>query len=83
MSYKDQPHRPALKLEDFETHHRGLAKANKGSGRIRDVRIVEPMARTIEGVRVLQVRREVDWADGTTTFSIEARLIGMTGAFRS
>jgi hypothetical protein len=81
VSYKVQPHRPALTIEDFETHHRGLAKANMGSGRIRDVRIVEPMARTIEGVRVLQVRREVDWADGTTTFSIEARLIGNDRSF--
>ena len=81
VSYKVQPHRPALTIEDFETHHRGLAKANMGSARIRDVRIVEPMARTIEGVRVLQVRREVDWADGTTTFSIEARLIGADRSF--
>ena len=81
VSYKVQPHRPALTIEDFETHHRGLAKANMGSERIRDVRIVEPMARTIEGVRVLQVRREVDWADGTTTFSIEARLIGNDRSF--
>jgi len=81
VSYKVQPHRTTLTLADFETHHRGLAKANSGSGRIRDVRIVEPMARTIEGVRVLQVSREVDWADGTTTFSIEARLIGADRSF--
>jgi hypothetical protein len=25
VSYKAQPHRTALTLEDFETHHRGLA----------------------------------------------------------
>jgi len=81
VSYKVQPHRSALTLGDFESHHRGLAKANMGSGRIRDVRIVEPMTRTIEGVRVLQVSREVDWADGTTTFSIEARLIGVDRSF--
>ena len=76
VSYKVQPHRPALTLEDFEKHHRGLAERNKGTGRIRDVRIAEPKERTVEGVRVLQVSREVDWADNTTTFSIEARLIG-------
>lgn len=81
VSYKVQPHRPALTLIDFENHHRGLVESNKGSGRIRDARIVEPIARTIEGVRVLQVRREVDWADGTTTFSIEARLIGADRSF--
>ena len=76
VSYKAQPHRPALKLEDFEDHHRGLAERNKGSGSIRDVRIAGPRARTIDGVRVLQISREVDWIDNTTTFSIEARLIG-------
>jgi hypothetical protein len=76
VSYKAQQHRPAITLEDFEKHHRGLAERNKGSGRIRDVRIAEPKERTIEGVRVLQISREVDWDDSTTTFSIEARLIG-------
>ena len=81
VSYKVQPHRPALTLGDFETHHRGLAKANTGSGRIRDVRIIDPKIRTIEGVRVMQVSREVDWAGGTTTFSIEARLIGPDRSF--
>jgi hypothetical protein len=54
-----------------------------GSGRIRDVRIIDPKIRTIEGVRVMQVSREVDWAGGTTTFSIEARLIGPDRASRS
>jgi hypothetical protein len=81
VSYKVQPHRMALTLEDFEKHHRGLAEHNKGSGHVRDARISEPKERTIEGVRVLQVSREVDWTDNTTTFSIEARLIGPDRSF--
>lgn len=81
VSYKEQPHRTTIALEDFEKHHRGLAERNKGSGRIRDVRIADPNERTIEGVRVLQVGREVDWDDGTTTFTIEARLIGTDRSF--
>jgi hypothetical protein len=81
VSYKKQPHRPALTLADFEGHHRGLAEHNKGSGRIRDVRIADARERTVEGVRVMQVRREVDWADGTTTFTIEARLIGPQNSY--
>jgi hypothetical protein len=76
VSYKAQPQRPELTLGDFEKHHRGLAEHNTGSAHIRDARITEPKERTIDGVRVLQVSREVDWADGTTTFTIEARLIG-------
>src|SRR5262245_36778113 len=74
VSYKVQPHRTALTLEDFEKHHRGLAEHNKGSGHVRDARITEPKERTIDGVRVLQISREVDWTDDTTTVSIEARL---------
>jgi hypothetical protein len=81
VSYKVQPHRTALTLEDFEKHHRGLAEHNKGTGHVRDARITEPKERTIEGVRVLQVSREVDWTDDTTTFSIEARLIGPDRSF--
>jgi hypothetical protein len=81
VSYKKQPHRPALTLADFEGHHRGLAEHNKGSGRIRDVRVADARERTVEGVRVMQVRREVDWADGTTTFTIEARLIGPQNSY--
>jgi hypothetical protein len=81
VSYKKQPHRPALTLADFENHHRGLAEHNKGTGRIRDVRVADVRERTVEGVRVMQVRREVDRADGTTTFSIEARLIGPKNSY--
>ena len=81
VSYKRQPHRTALTLADFENHHRGLAERNKGSERIRDVRIANVKQRTIEGVRVLQISREVDWADKSTTFTIEARLIGEDKSF--
>ena len=76
VSYKAQPHRTALTLADFENHHRGLAKHYAGTRNMRDVRIAEPKQRTVEGVRVLQVSREVDWTSGRTTFTIEARLIG-------
>jgi hypothetical protein len=76
VSYKAQPHRPTLSLADFARHHRGLADHNKRSGRIRDVRIGDIKEHTVAGVRVLQVSREVDWSDNSTTFSIEARLIG-------
>jgi hypothetical protein len=81
VSYKAQPHRTAISLADFEKHHRGLADRNKGQGRIRDVRIADVKQRTVEGVRVLQVSREVDWADNTTTYTIESRLIGPDRSF--
>lgn len=81
VSYKQQPHRTALTLAEFEQHHRRLAEHYKGSGRIRDVRIAEPRERTVEGVRVLQISREVEWDDDTRTFSIEARLIGPDRSF--
>src|SRR3712207_9344251 len=48
VSYKKQPHRPALTLADFEGHHRGLVEANKGRGSIRDVRLVGVRERTVE-----------------------------------
>jgi hypothetical protein len=81
VSYKPQPHRTALTLAEFENHHRGLAAQNKGQGRIRDVRIRDVKERSVEGVRVMQVSREVDWADSTTTFTIESRLIGPDKSF--
>ena len=81
VSYKQQPHRIALTLAEFEKHHRGLADQNRGQGRIRDVRIKDVKERTVEGVRVMQVAREVDWADNTTTFTIESRLIGPDRSF--
>jgi hypothetical protein len=81
VSYKPQPHRTALTLAEFENHHRGLAAQNKGQGRIRDVRIRDVKERKVEGVRVMQVAREVDWADNTTTFTIESRLIGPDRSF--
>jgi TPP-dependent indolepyruvate ferredoxin oxidoreductase alpha subunit len=81
VSYKAQPHRTALALADFEHHHRALAEHNKGTPQIRDVHITEPKERTIEGVRVLQISREVDRSNGTTTYTIEARLIGTDKSF--
>lgn len=81
VSYKVQPHRTTLTLADFEKHHRGLAEHNKGSGHVHDARITDPKEHTIDGVRVLQITREVDWTDDTTTFSIEARLIGPDRSF--
>jgi hypothetical protein len=76
VSYKPQPHRSALTLAEFENHHRGLAKHYAGTGNMRDVRVSEPKQRTVEGVRVLQISRQVDWTSNNTTFTIEARLIG-------
>lgn len=81
VSYKSQPHRTALTLADFESHHRGLVKHNSGKGSIREARFVEAKQRTMEGVRVLQISREVAWTDNTTTFTIEARLIGPDKSF--
>lgn len=81
VSYKAQPHRTTISLADFEKHHRGLAEQNKGQGRIRDVRIADVKERSVAGVRVMQVSREVDWADNTTTHTIESRLIGPDKSF--
>jgi len=81
VSYKPQPHRTALTLAEFENHHRGLAAQNKGQGRIRDVRIRDVKERSVEGVRVMQVSREIGWADTTTIFTIESRLIGPDKSF--
>ena len=81
VSYKEQPHRTTISLADFEKHHRGLVEQNKGTGRIRDVRLTEIKERTVEGVRVMQVAREVDWDDSKTVFTIEARLIGPDRSF--
>jgi hypothetical protein len=81
VSYKRQPHRPAITLAEFERHHQGQAARYKDTGNTRDVRVRDPRERKIEGVRVLQIRREVDWADGRTVFSIEARLIGEQNSY--
>ena len=71
----------ALTLAEFETHQRGLAERNKGAGRIRDVRLSEPKQRSVEGVRVLQASREIDWSDNTKTFGIGAQLVGSDRSF--
>ena len=81
VSTKPQPHRPGLTFAEFENHHRGLAKHYTGTGRMREVRIAEPKQRTVDGVRIFQVSRQVDWTDNSTTFSIEARLIGNDKSF--
>ena len=81
VSYKAQPHRPSVTLQQFEEHHRSLADQNRGTGRIRDVRILDVATNTIDGVRILQVSREVEWSNNTTTYSIEARLIGSERSF--
>jgi hypothetical protein len=81
VSYKEQTHRPTLTLAEFEAHQRGLAERNKGTGRIRDVRISEPKQRTVEGIRVLQVSRQIDWSDNTKTFAIGAQLVGPSRSF--
>ena len=81
MSYKAQPHRADLPLAAFEAHHRKLQEQNKGQGRIRDVQVSDFKERTVDGVRVLQVNREVGWEDGTTTHTIDARLIGPARSF--
>ena len=81
VSYKRQQHRASVTLPDFETHYRWLAGLNRDPSKIRDVRISDAKERTIDGVRVLQLNREVDWTDNSTTFTIEARLIGPERSF--
>ncbi len=81
VSYREQTHRPALTLAEFEAHQRGLAEGAKGKGRIRDVRISNARQRTVEGVRVLQVSREMVWSDNSTTFAIGAQLVGPDRSF--
>jgi hypothetical protein len=81
VSYKRQPHRTTITIVDFENHHRGLAKQNTGQGKVRDVRISDVKQRLVDGVRVMQVSRAVEWTDGTTTHTIESRLIGPDKSF--
>lgn len=81
VSYKAQPHRPALTLADFETHHRGLVRQNSGTGNIKAARFIAAKESTVDGVRIMQISREVDWLSGRTTYTIEARLIGSDKSF--
>ena len=81
VSYKAQPHRTALTLAEFDAHHRGLAERNSGTARIRTAKVSNPQERTVDGVRVMQINREVVWAEGRTTYTIEARLIGPDKSF--
>jgi hypothetical protein len=81
VSYKRQPHRMALTLAQFEAHHRQLAAQYRGTGRIRDLRISASSERVIDGVRVLQLRRDFDWVDGSRSVLIESRLIGPKSSY--
>lgn len=81
VSYKAQPHRTALTLAEFDAHHRGLAERNTGTGRVRTAKVTNPQERTIDGVRVMQINREVVWTEGSMTYTIEARLIGPDKSF--
>ena len=81
VSYKAQPHRTALTLAEFEAHHRGLAERNTGNGRVRTAKVTHSQERTVDGVRVMQISREVVWTDGSSTHTIEARLIGPDRSF--
>jgi predicted RNA methylase len=45
------------------------------------VRLERIEERTVEGVRVFSLRRAVDWAAGTTTFSVDALLTGPTTSY--
>jgi hypothetical protein len=81
VSYKAQPHRTALTLAEFDAHHRGLAERNSGTARIRTAKVSNPQERTVDGVRVMQINREVVWVEGRTTYTIEARLIGPDKSF--
>lgn len=81
VSYKAQPHRTTITLADFEQHHRNLVKMNEGNPNMSAARIRDVKERTVDGVRVLQISREVDWKKSGTTFSIEARLIGTDKSF--
>ena len=58
-----------------------MVKHNSGKGRIREARFIDAKQRTIAGVRILQISREVDWTDNTKTYTIEARLIGPDKSF--
>jgi hypothetical protein len=81
VSYKRQPHRPNLSLLDFEEHHRRIAAQASGGERVRELRISAPQERTLEGVRILQLRRDFIWADGTSDALIESRLIGPQASY--
>jgi hypothetical protein len=81
VSYKRQPHRPNLSLRDFEEHHRRIAAHAGGSGRLRELRISAPQERVLGFVRVLQLRRDFVWADGTSNALIESRLIGPKASY--
>lgn len=81
VSYKRQPHRPALTLAEFQAHHQRIAEQAGGSGRLRELRISSPKERMVDGVRVLQLRRDFHFADGSGSALIESRLIGPKASY--
>jgi hypothetical protein len=76
VSYKRQPHRPGVTLAEFEAHHRRLAQQYSGTGNLKTLRVSGARERNMGGVRVLQLRRDFDFIDGTSRALIESRLIG-------
>jgi hypothetical protein len=81
VSYKRQPHRPGLSLDDFREHHERIAAQSSGTGKLRELRISSPQERVINDVRILQLRRDFTWADGTSSALIESRLIGPRASY--
>jgi hypothetical protein len=45
------------------------------------LRISAPQERTVNGVRILQLRRDFIWPDGTSDVLIESRLIGPQASY--
>lgn len=76
ISFKAQKIRTPVSLQEFESRYRKFAERSKGSAGVREIKVTDPKERSIEGVQVLQISREMTWADGTTQFIIEARLFG-------
>ena len=72
---------PLRDADGPDVFHRGLAERNSNTARIRTAKVSNPYDRTIDGVRVMQIDREVVWVEGRTTYSIEARLIGPDKSF--
>lgn len=76
VSFKMQKARTPVTLAEFESRYREIAERSKKAPGIRDFKISQSKERTIDGIQVLQITREMSWADGSTTFAIEARLFG-------
>lgn len=83
VSYKAQPHRPTVGRAQFEGHHTRIARDAPGAsgGRITAAAVEGFAERTVEGVRVLSIRRSVSWSDGARTVAVDALLIGPKASF--